>query len=84
MGAVQSCKQEQWILAAEQLVHRSNQYVACPECGTPALQVRDVEFGGGPRKGLERYLVCSHCGCHNAVTMRRAGPLIDKRQIAAE
>jgi hypothetical protein len=36
------------------------------------LQVRDVEYGWGHTKGLERYLICSHCGAYNAVNMRHA------------
>jgi hypothetical protein len=84
MSAIQGRKWEQWVLAAEQLVYTSNQHVMCPECGTAGLRVRDMEYGSGPSKGLSRYLICTHCGCYNAVTMRRAGALIDRRPIAAE
>jgi hypothetical protein len=84
MGAIRSGKREEWVTAAERLVCESSAHVDCPECGTPALQVRDVEYGWGPRKGIERYLVCSHCGAYNAVNMRRAGPLIEPALLAAE
>ena len=75
---------EQWISAAEQLIVKSNRQVGCPACGVPALMVRDVEYGCGPRKGLDRYLLCSHCGSHAAVNLRHAGPLIDRSATPAE
>lgn len=84
MGAIRSGKREEWVTAAERLVYESAENVQCPECSTPALQVRDVEYGWGPRKGIERYLICSHCGTYNAVNMRRAGPLIETPLLAAE
>jgi hypothetical protein len=62
----------EWIKAAEELAVNSTQHVCCPECGQPALKVRDVEYGWAPAKGLERYLVCSHCGAYNVVNLRRA------------
>jgi hypothetical protein len=84
MGAIRSGNREQWVTAAERLVCESVNHVCCPECSTPSLQVRDVEYGWGTRKGVERYLICSHCGAYNAITMRHAGPLIDKALLAAE
>jgi len=84
MSAMGSRKREQWVSAAERLLHKSTQHVECPECGTTSLQVRDVEYGWGHGKGLERYLVCSHCRAYHSVNMRRAGPLTDMRLIAAE
>ena len=73
MSAVRNLKREEWVWAAVQLIHRSNEHVGCPECGASSLRVRDVEYGFGPRKGLDRYLFCSQCGCHNLVNMRHAG-----------
>jgi hypothetical protein len=84
MSAIRSGKREEWVSAAERLVFESAANVDCPECGTPSLQVRDMEYGWGPRKGIERYLVCSHCRAYNAVNLRRAGPLIEKPLLAAE
>jgi hypothetical protein len=84
MSAIRSRKREQWVSAANLLVYKSAQHVGCPECGTPSLQVRDVEYGWGQRRGLERYLVCSHCRAYNAVNMRRAGPLAEAPLLAAE
>jgi len=74
MSAARSKNLTEWVAAAENLVLNSSTKVACPDCGKPALQVRDVEYGWGHTKGLERYLVCSHCGAYNAVNMRHARP----------
>jgi hypothetical protein len=62
----------EWIRAAEELAVSSTAHVLCPECGQPALKVRDIEYGWAPAKGLERYMVCSHCGAYNVVNLRRA------------
>jgi hypothetical protein len=64
----------EWICAAEQLVRMSESQVACPECGERGLQVRDMEYGVGPCRGIERYLLCAKCGCFNAVNLRHASP----------
>lgn len=72
MSAVRSKNLAEWVEAAERLVVNSTKSVDCPDCGKPALQVRDVEYGWGHTKGLERYLICSHCGAYNAVNMRHA------------
>ena len=77
-------KRDLWVTAAQRLVCESTQHVGCPECGTPALQVRDVEYGWGTSRGIERYLVCSHCSAYNSVNLRRAGPLVDTPLMAAE
>ena len=79
MSATGNSNRTLWIAAAEQLLRVSNKCVPCPECGRPGLQVRDIEYGWGPKKGLDRYLTCSQCGGHNLVTLRHAvaGPDID-------
>ena len=74
MSAIWNHNRTQWIAAAERLLRFSNQNVPCPQCGQHGLQVRDVEYGWGPRRGLYRYLTCSECGAHNAVNLRHAGP----------
>lgn len=84
MGAIKTGKREEWVLAAERLVHEAAHNVHCPACDTPSLKVRDVEYGWGSRKGIERYLICSHCGAYNSVNMRRAGPLVEIPLMAAE
>lgn len=83
MSAIRSGKREQWVFAAERLNCECVDHVPCPECSTHALRVHDVEYGWGTRKGIERYMVCSHCGAYNAVNLRRAGPLSDKPLLAA-
>jgi len=77
-------KRQLWVSVAQRLVCESAEHVGCPECGTPALQVRDMEYGWGTGRGIERYLVCSHCQAYNSVNLRRAGPLADTRLMAAE
>jgi hypothetical protein len=77
-------KRELWVTAAQRLVCESTKYVDCPECGTPALQVRDVEYGWGASRGIERYMVCSHCQAYHSVNLRRAGPLVGPALMAAE
>jgi hypothetical protein len=77
-------KRELWVTAAQRLVCESAEHVDCPECGTPALKVRDVEYGWGTGRGIERYMVCSHCQAYHSVNLRRAGPLVEKALMAAE
>jgi hypothetical protein len=84
MGAIRSGKREEWVSAAERLVSESADHVDCPECSKPGLQVRDVEYGWGPRKGVERYLICTHCGAYNAVNLQRAGQIVETTLRAAE
>jgi predicted RNA-binding Zn-ribbon protein involved in translation (DUF1610 family) len=84
MSAVRSKNLAQWVAAAESLVLNSAKKVECPDCGEAALQVRDVEYGWGHNKGLERYMICSHCGAFNAVNMRHARPFADGANKTAE
>lgn len=68
-------KRQQWGTLARQLLYTSSRQAACPECGKPALNVHDLEYGGGDAHGLVRYLTCSNCGGLDFVTLRRAGSL---------
>lgn len=72
MSAVGSKNASEWVIAAQKLALSSTENVACPDCGKAALKMRDVEYGWGPARGLERYLVCSNCGAFNAVNLRHA------------
>lgn len=83
MSAARSKNLKEWVAAAQSLVLNSTKSVCCPECGETALQVRDVEYGWGHTKGLERYLICSHCGAYNAVNMRHARPHSESRVAEA-
>lgn len=77
MSAARSKNLAAWVDAAHKLGMNSTKHVDCPDCGKPALQVRDIEYGWGHSKGLERYLVCSQCGAYNAVNLRHARPAFD-------
>lgn len=83
MTAIQSNKRKQWVAVAEKLVYSSAANVECPECGQASLKVRDVEYGWGEGKGVERYMVCSQCKAYSSVNMRRAGEHNAKDNIAA-
>ena len=74
MSAISKRKRDEWVAAAEQLIRFSSNHVACPECGATGLKVQDREYGVGPGRGLERYLLCQHCHCFRAVNLQRAGP----------
>ena len=63
----------QWVETAHHLGTRSVETVACPCCGSTSLSVRDVEYGFGHVKGLQRYISCGWCGAFNGVNVRRAG-----------
>jgi transposase-like protein len=64
---------DRWRAAAEALVQTSAHNVHCPDCGRSSLTVRDMEYGYGVEKGVQRYLMCSACGAFNVVSLRRAG-----------
>lgn len=72
MSAVKSKHLAQWMEAAEKLALISEKSIECPECGQKSLVVRDIEYGWGSCRGLERYLMCSHCGAYNIVNLRHA------------
>jgi hypothetical protein len=80
MSAVRGKNITEWVAAAHKLVLRSTNSVNCPDCGKPSLRVRDVEYGWGHNKGLERYLICSNCGAFNAVNLRHARPCDDQNE----
>lgn len=73
MNAAAKRKRQEWASLARQLLYTSSQKVVCPECGKPALDIRDLDYGGGYAHGLVRYLTCSSCGSSNSVNLRRAG-----------
>ncbi len=65
---------DQWKSAAEELGTRSASNVACPCCGSTSLSARDVEYGFGHEKGIQRYVACGCCGAFTGVNVKRAGP----------
>ncbi len=64
---------EQWRETARQFVRNSPESVACPCCGSTSLTVRDVEYGFGHDKGVQRYITCGCCGAFTGVNVKRAG-----------
>lgn len=63
----------QWHETALMLVSRSVDNVHCPECGKLSLSVRDMEYGCGTTKGIQRYIGCSACGAFQVINLKRAG-----------
>jgi DNA-directed RNA polymerase subunit RPC12/RpoP len=72
VSAAKSKYINEWVKAAEKMVLSSADSIDCPECGHKALKVRDIEYGWGPCRGLQRYLTCAHCGAYNIVNLRHA------------
>ena len=64
---------QQWVETAHHLGRRSAESVACPCCGSTSLSVRDVEYGFGHEKGVQRYISCGCCGAFTGVNVKRAG-----------
>ncbi len=64
---------DRWRVTAEALVNSSASTVHCPDCGRHGLSIRDMEYGSGTDKGLQRYLMCADCGAFNVVSLKRAG-----------
>jgi hypothetical protein len=62
-----------WVETAHHLGRRSPETVACPCCSSTSLSVRDVEYGFGHDKGVQRYITCGCCGAFTGVIVRRAG-----------
>jgi formate dehydrogenase maturation protein FdhE len=73
MAIVSQAPFDQWVETARHLGHRSAENVACPCCGSTSLSVRDVEYGFGHDKGVQRYISCGCCGAFTGVNVRRAG-----------
>ncbi len=64
---------EQWLETAQQFGQRSPENIACPCCGSTSLSVKDVEYGFGYDKGVQRYITCGCCGAFTGVNVKRAG-----------
>ena len=64
---------EQWLETAQQFGRLSAENVACPCCGSTSLSVKDVEYGFGHDKGVQRYITCGCCGAFTGVNVKRAG-----------
>ena len=64
---------QKWVETAVALTSRSASDVTCPVCGSASLSVRDVEYGFGHEKGVQRYISCGCCGAFTGVNVKRAG-----------
>ncbi len=64
---------ELWLETAQQFGRCSPDSVACPCCGSTSLSVKDVEYGFGYDKGVQRYINCGCCGAFTGVNIKRAG-----------
>ncbi len=64
---------EQWVQTAQKFARHSPDSVACPCCGSTSLRVKDVEYGFGYDKGVQRYITCGCCGAFTSVNVKRAG-----------
>lgn len=84
MNQGKQAKFENWLETAEKLVQKSANEVACPCCGSTSLKVKDVEYGFGHDKGVQRYMSCKCCGAFKGVNLRRAGELREPMLRAAE
>lgn len=75
---------QRWQETAEALVIKSSDDVSCPCCGSASLTVKDVEYGQGHAKGVQRYMSCGGCGAFTSVSLRRAGEVSMPVLMAAE
>ncbi len=64
---------QDWVETANHLASHSASTVACPCCGSTSLSVRDVEYGFGHDRGVQRYISCGCCGAFTGVTVKNAG-----------
>jgi len=62
-----------WVETAQSLGYRGPDSVACPCCGSTSLSMRDVEYGFGHEKGVQRYISCGCCGAFTGVNVKHAG-----------
>jgi transposase-like protein len=64
---------QQWLETAHQFDRNAPENVTCPCCKSTSLSVRDVEYGFGHDKGVQRYISCGCCGAFTGVNVKRAG-----------
>ena len=57
-----------WVEAAKKAIANPKAILACPECKTGKLVVKDEPFG---ENQIDRYLICDNCGVHNVITMSK-------------
>ena len=74
----------EWVETANHLARRCASTVACPCCGSTSLSARDVEYGFGHDRGVQRYISCGCCGAFTSVNVKCAGETGSKTFRAAE
>ena len=74
----------EWVETANHLARHSVSTVACPCCGSISLSARDVEYGFGHDRGVQRYISCGCCGAFTSVNVKCAGETESKAFHAAE
>ncbi|MFZ1109700.1 MAG: hypothetical protein WAN43_15310 [Rhodomicrobium sp.] len=75
---------EQWVETANHLASHDASTVACPCCGSTSLSVRDVDYGFGHDRGVQRYISCGCCGAFTGVSVKCAGETENSTLRAAE
>jgi hypothetical protein len=75
---------EQWVETANNLASHAASTVACPCCESTSLSVRDVDYGFGHDRGVQRYISCGCCGAFTSVNVKCAGESGDAVLRAAE
>lgn len=73
----------EWVKTANHLARCAASTVACPCCGSTSLSVRDVEYGFGHDRGVQRYISCGCCGAFTSVNVKCAGETEKKSENAA-
>jgi transcription elongation factor Elf1 len=75
---------QRWTETAKALSVKAAHSVDCPCCGENSLSARDVEYGFGHEKGVQRYISCGCCGAFTSVNVKRAGQTRRDVLMAAE
>jgi formate dehydrogenase maturation protein FdhE len=74
----------EWVETANHLARHCASTVACPCCGSTSLSARDVEYGFGHDRGVQRYISCGCCGAFTSVNVKCAGETGGKAFRAGE
>jgi len=64
---------QEWVETANHLASHAASTVACPCCGSTSLSVKDVDYGFGHDRGVQRYISCGCCGSFTSVNIKCAG-----------
>lgn len=84
MAELKQPRFDEWVETAQHLARHSASTVACPCCGSTSLSVRDMEYGFGHDRGVQRYISCGCCGAFTGVNVKCAGDTEKPTLHAAE